>query len=273
MVRGQLVHAGLEYIWFRLKDSDGLGKATEPALEQLVESAVSTSIRELLTSYDGALARDQIGQRLLKLEESRLKGLLLRWLEEERQRTQFKAYLLEKKISLALTDTAVTLRLDRVDQLPDGKLVVVDYKTGASTSIAGLSQERLVEPQLPLYGLAIQQAFNQAPTALAYGVINPKVFGYKGLSSTPGIVPGCKGLADLDLGDDWETVLSEWRQSAEDIVEEFSKGQAELHFHSKNALTYSGELLPLNRLAEQQSLGSFAPKFKGAALTSAEAGH
>lgn len=273
MVRGQLVHDSLEYIWFRLKDSDGLGAATEPELERLVESAVSSSIRALVTSYDGALARDQIGQRLLKLEEARLAGLLFRWLEEERQRPEFKAYLLEKKIDLALADTAVTLRLDRVDQLPDGKLVVVDYKTGASTSIAGLSQERLVEPQLPLYGLAIQQAFNQAPTALAYGVINPKVFGYKGLSSTPGIVPGCKGLTDLDLSDDWGTVLSEWRKSAEDMFGEFSKGRAELHFHSKNALTYSGDLLPLNRLAEQQRLSLVAPESQGAVLTSGEAGH
>jgi len=253
-IRGQLVHGSLESIWYRLKDRDGLSAQSESELEQLVQSCVSSQINQLLRSYGETISRLEIGERLLKLEQQRLTRLLLRWLGEEMARPAFKAIELEKQVKLSLADIEISLRLDRVDQLADGNLVVIDYKTGASTSVTGLRQQRLVEPQLPLYGLAISQIFNQLPSALAYGVINPNIIGFKGISSSTDILPSCKGLADLDLPEDWQQTLDIWQKSAEGIVEEFKSGHAALNFYSQNALNYSVDLLPLNRLESRHSL-------------------
>lgn len=257
--RGQLVHSCMESIWFRLQDSKGLAALSDADLEPVIAAAVTRSIQQLLRNYGETISSRQLGDRLLQLEQERLHRLLLQWLNEERQRPEFKALELEKQVNLIIADLRISLRLDRIDQLPDGKLVVIDYKTGASTSLSGLSQERLVEPQLPLYGLAVEQEFGRQPFALAYGVINPKFLGFRGLTADPEVFPPCKGLTALGLPEDWQDALLGWRQTAAAIIDEFRSGAANLNFYSQNALNYSAHLLPLNRLATQAGLQDCGP--------------
>ena len=41
--------------------------------------------------------------------------------------------------------------IDRLDQLDDGRLVVIDYKSGRSDRTGSWGAERILEPQLPIY--------------------------------------------------------------------------------------------------------------------------
>lgn len=43
------------------------------------------------------------------------------------------------------------MSVDRVDQLEDGRRIIIDYKTGAAIDTKNWASERLSEPQLPIY--------------------------------------------------------------------------------------------------------------------------
>ncbi len=50
------------------------------------------------------------------------------------------------------------MRIDRIDEMPDGSLAVIDYKTSASVpSPSSWLGDRPSDPQLPLYALAVEQ--------------------------------------------------------------------------------------------------------------------
>jgi ATP-dependent helicase/nuclease subunit B len=79
--------------------------------------------------------------------------------------------------------------IDRVDRAPDGRLVVVDYKSGKSDSFKGIATDALGKGrhlQLPIYAKAAQQAFGSAT-----GVTPPVRAEYRFLQATAGyqVVP------------------------------------------------------------------------------------
>ncbi|HYF13825.1 MAG TPA: ATP-dependent DNA helicase [Phycisphaerales bacterium] len=150
---GQAAHAALEDFYRAWAEADADGRPT-PGVEELVRLGreslrralrVSTSRRQI----DEEL--DQIGAQL-RLMFEKLHDPTVQVLEQER-RIEF---------TFPCDGAAHTLeaRLDRIDQMPDGSLRVVDYKTGKPS-------KRYLEPetkdlQLGLYALALRQAFPDA---------------------------------------------------------------------------------------------------------------
>jgi RecB family exonuclease len=60
----------------------------------------------------------------------------------------------ECEVSVALGDTVVSGRVDRLDRDADGSVVVVDFKTGASAATKKAAAEN---PQLGVYQWAVEQ--------------------------------------------------------------------------------------------------------------------
>ena len=76
--------------------------------------------------------RDHMPARYLELEEQRLVKLLTEWLEFERTRNHSTSHPLKLQNRLqSRVKLTLKLRLDRVDRLGDGSLLVMDDKTGA----------------------------------------------------------------------------------------------------------------------------------------------
>ena len=48
-------------------------------------------------------------------------------------------------------------KIDRVDTLADGRQIIIDYKTGR-VDLDDLIGQRLLEPQLPIYGIGAKGA-------------------------------------------------------------------------------------------------------------------
>lgn len=68
--------------------------------------------------------------------------------------------------------------IDRIDQGPDGALLVTDYKTGRSAAYAGLAESEPVDGgrrlQLPVYGLAARAAYGDRPVTVEYWFTSTK---------------------------------------------------------------------------------------------------
>lgn len=85
----------------------------------------------------------------------------------------------EATCNLTINQLPLQIRLDRVDQLSDGSLFLIDYKTGVNT-ITGWFQERLTDPQLPIYAL-FQNESEKHYAGIAFAEIRNGDMKYKGV--------------------------------------------------------------------------------------------
>jgi RecB family exonuclease len=66
----------------------------------------------------------------------------------------------ETPVTIEMGKLSFTGRIDRIDQLNSGDIMLIDYKTGL-TATQGWTTTPPTDPQLPLYALYSPQAVNQ----------------------------------------------------------------------------------------------------------------
>lgn len=258
MDRGNLVHFSLEAFWRDLGGHDALSALSAAEREQQLAAAIDSAFVRFLR-YSTLSARE-LGERYLHIEQQRIRRLLLEWLDCELERASFTVEALELACELDLEGFPVRVRIDRLDQLPDGSQVIIDYKTGAP-GIGALAGERLTEPQLALYALATGEPL----AAIGYGLINARIVGFEGVASGGQIIPGAKTLTKIGLDEEWLPTLNKWRNQLIEIKNEILEGQAAVVFYSKSAQLYSAALEPLNRWPEQEHIAQFKARGQAAA--------
>jgi DNA helicase-2/ATP-dependent DNA helicase PcrA len=140
-----------------------LGTAIHRALEEFHRRHGSVGVKnrdELLGLFEQGLAdvsfdsEEERGQAV-----ARGRDILSRYLEEEAERAAGIARVeVERDFRIPLGDD-VTLegRMDRVDELTDGRVRVVDYKTGELKS----KPQLLADFQIPSYALAVTEALGR----------------------------------------------------------------------------------------------------------------
>jgi len=148
--RGGFLHKALQFVWRDLKNSDRLLQTSQKELEHIVEAGVDTAVNPLL--------HDSFYQLILTVERRRLKSLILEWLEIERTRNQpFTVEILEEEREFSIPGLRLSLRVDRIDRLANGNLLLIDYKS-SSVSREKLKCPRPAEPQLLIYTAAVGES-------------------------------------------------------------------------------------------------------------------
>jgi probable DNA repair protein len=146
--RGQILHAILRSVWSGPPDGisshDGLISLPDRAafIKRHVERAIQTEVP--------ASTLDRMPPRYLDLEEIRLVRLVSEWLKYEAERVPFSVAGTEVDRTVSLAGLTLKLRIDRIDHLNDGSLLVIDYKTG-DVSRKAWDIPRPENVQLPLY--------------------------------------------------------------------------------------------------------------------------
>ncbi|MFK8022233.1 MAG: PD-(D/E)XK nuclease family protein [Pseudomonadales bacterium] len=143
--RGMLLHDSMEAIWKMLGGSTVLKQQSANALDALIREAVSQAMASAAKKLK---FRD--AELFLELERERLIELITDWLRLEAQREDFEVVEFEVALLTNIASREATLRIDRVDKLSDGRLVLLEYKTGRVSEAALLNDPPLA-PQLPLY--------------------------------------------------------------------------------------------------------------------------
>ena len=234
--RGGHLHSVLEFVWQKLGSLDNL-RSTPPAeLEKLVQDAALQAVTPKTSSF---------GKIASLVEIERLKQVTLDWLAIERERQQpFTVETVEGEQYAELGGLKLRLRIDRVDRLGSGGLVLIDYKSGEQKR-KKLECPRPEEPQLLVYaagvgdqveGIVFAQLKRDDPRPV--GVTRERHF---------------KTWRTVDvLGRGWDTRMEESRSEVERIAAQFKSGYAAVDPKTRAVCSYCAQT-PLCRIHELRS--------------------
>jgi ATP-dependent helicase/nuclease subunit B len=232
--RGSLLHAALFALWGEICDSAALHSLSDIQQEQTIGRAVEAAMSAI-----PANRRHKLGTAYCQLERQRLASLLAEWLAVERQRSAFSVVQREQDTTLELGQLHIKMRVDRVDQLPDGSRMIIDYKSGTCTVQDWLG-DRPARPQLLLYGCAEPDA----AAALAFAQVQPRNCRYVGLGR---IAPASGISTDISRGaksgmkaHDWPTLNERWRETLERLATAFVAGEARVDPLAPSTCTWCG---------------------------------
>ena len=231
--RGSILHAALEFIWRELKMQAALIALSENAQHALIERAAEVALRDFTDRNP-----QRLGQRFIALEQQRLQGVLNGWLAVERERGEFTVHALEQTSRAEFNGLPLRLRVDRIDQLRDGRFLIIDYKTkNANCSIGEWLGARPDEPQLPLYAQIGENREALAGVAFAQVRLEkPQIVGVGDLEEKDFTLP--TQFADDIAIESWDALQSRWREVLTAIAQQFIEGHAEVAPKAKNTCDF-----------------------------------
>jgi ATP-dependent helicase/nuclease subunit B len=212
--RGRAVHKALELFWSEVRGHATMVAMRETDLQSVAERAAREAVRSVLGD-----ARHDFDRRYAQIEAARIARLLIECAELEKARAPFTVAFSERERTIPIGGLELNGRIDRIDQLADGRQVIIDYKTSAPAPSAW-DGERPDEPQLPLYAIS-----NEAKVAaVAFAQAQTGGVKFKGSAAEDGILPGVRPPRDGTI----EEQIERWRETLTELAEAFAAGRAEL---------------------------------------------
>lgn len=239
MDRGTLLHRVMEAFW------KGRGQAQLLAMSEAERGeAVRAAVTSAFAGFDAERAEraEPLPARFAALERQRLETLLMAWLRLELARPMpFSVLACEQKAEVEIEGIALALKVDRIDELEDGRRLILDYKTG-DPKVKDWEGERIAEPQLPVYATY----GGDEPAGVTFAKVRADDCAFVGLGEEGGMIQGVKGV------EDWAATLDAWRAAIATVAREIREGHAAVSFAREEDLKYC-EVLPLLRLPEAKS--------------------
>lgn len=209
-VRGNIIHNALHNLL-----------ASRPSQDEIIDWAADEKQRRIGSAVDAALAEhsrnaDSVFMRILSLERGRLLQLLESFVVAETNRVPFAVADVERKVDYNKFGVELGLRVDRIDRLDDGRLLVIDYKTGIPKHFLDRAGD-LTDLQLVVYADALQEEVG----GLALINIDSRVIDSRGA--------GAGGSWSSKYTDDWTETLHSWRAEVHLAMKGIAGGDARLN--------------------------------------------
>ena len=237
---GAMIHDLLKRVWDEIQTAERLRRLDDDALLALLEPHARGTLTDL-----GRRRPDIFKGHFVELEVQRLCELLLDWLNLEKQRAlPFRVLRMEERQVVQLGGLQLQLQADRIDQLDDGRLVVLDYKTGETADAKGWLDPRPTDLQIPLYCVEAEQT----PAAALIARIHARSAAFRGSAQDDDIAPGVDAFVGDEQIADWQQLLEHWRRALMELATEIRSGRADIDPQDEKSCTYC-ELGPLCRIS------------------------
>lgn len=230
------------------------GIATHGAAERLLadlptQAAFASKAHDVAASVERTLDRLFGRTRsylaaLYELESDQLHRVLDALLRDEQRRAPFRVRAVEQRATVALGPLTLNIRIDRVDELADGTIAIVDYKTNERATSAAWFGERLRDAQVPLYAAQSADAVGAAVVA-RLALPETRYSGFWSNAAFPGRPSKYahpQASAQIDI----------WRTQLQQLAAEFAAGDTRIFVadFEDAAKAYA----PLTRVFEQLAL-------------------
>ena len=205
-LRGSLIHDALRNLYAERPSQAEIVSWDEEHRRQRID----TALRAAFGDHDRYA--DAVLRALLQLEQRRDATLLHAVVEQDAARPAFNILEVEAALETAIQGVRLSLRIDRVDQLDDGGLVILDYKTGSRKAFRnrdGLPNDM----QLVVYALAVSDA------VAGLGLIN--------IDSRAVDLNGAGRAFTPDL--DWDEALAGWQREVSDAAHDIQRGDVRIN--------------------------------------------
>jgi hypothetical protein len=221
-IRGSAIHGALSHLYADMPSQSEIACWGEGEWATRIEAASNATLLKYERHADTAL------RKIIQLERRRIRQILQQFAREELARDVFRIVMIEQELEYFDFGVRLGLRVDRVDRLDDGSLLIIDYKTGAEKALL----DRDGNPrdlQLVVYTLAIPESIG----GVALINLDSRKISFKGAGA----------------GDDWQERLLSWRNAAEQAIQGIARGDARV-----NIALNTDEGRPLNVLSRFEEL-------------------
>ena len=257
--RGTLVHDTLEHFWKATGSLNALRAMNQIERQAAVSKAAATALEQ----FNADQKQEALKPRQTALEHQRLIRLVDAWLElETTRKASFTVLETEGQREVNIEGIVARMRIDRIDQLDDGRTLIIDYKTGASIDTKNWANDRITEPQLPIYAAIAEHpadAVGHPIAGVAFGLVHLSGLGFKGIGQEDALLPNVHAVTsdrarrvfDMARFPDWQSVLRHWRDAIHQVAREVRAGDAGVRITHDHDIKYC-DVLPLLRIAERQ---------------------
>ncbi len=230
--RGELVHAALERLYGAYR-----GSQQRPSFQDVAPAVVAALAH--------CCAERRLSPSELNAVRQHLEELLTAWLDFEQQWTGGDIESLEWRKTMEFQGLRIDVRIDRVDRTADGRVFLLDYKTGASGRLPAWADERPGDLQLPLYAVLMAQADGLEPAGIAIATVHMNGMKFIGLTADSACVThGISGF-DKPAGrlakqfNSWEQALEQWRVKLAELLVEVRAGDCRHLLFRPETLKYA----------------------------------
>ncbi len=249
ILHGSLVHSVLEQFWKETK--------TQAELLQLAAADLEGRIRKHVNDVSNEDRGLKQRPAFRRVEAERIRRHVCAYLELEKDREPFEAVGFEREVHTQIEGQTIRLFIDRVDSLPNGDEIIIDYKTGKKQPKKWFGN-RPEDPQLPLYAISAEKT----PAAVVFGIIREDGCEYKGVVTQSGLFPGLPPKETnstrylVEAGNQMPETIDSWRQVLHQLMSDFLAGVAAID--PKNGRNTCGnsycELQSLCRIGELEQI-------------------
>ncbi|MDG1463384.1 MAG: PD-(D/E)XK nuclease family protein [Gammaproteobacteria bacterium] len=219
MVRGELMHKVLELWYQKYPDSSSLSDMGDDTRAANLMNVIQQLFEPRLASEQGVLAI--VNQQ----EAQRLQVVVEKFFGLEMQREPFTVVQTEEPAEVEIFGLKLSLKLDRVDRLSNGDLLVIDYKSSKIIN-SRWAPPRPMEAQLPLY------AVTGSAQGIAIATVSSKEIRIDGWSDSETGLKNIKAIEKLKFDvDNWDELIVAWRESFDILAQEFLAGDFRINLH------------------------------------------
>ena len=212
LMRGSLIHNALHTLFSDTPSQNEIRRWTDTDTSERIRNAIDSSLKKYSWHADPVL------RRILSLERDRLGNLVRNFIEEELARPAFQIDDVEYEIEYQQFGTQLKLRADRIDRLPDGSVLITDYKTGQPKNLLNREGEPR-DLQLVVYSCALDERIG----GLLIINVNSRSIIYNGTGAG---VPWDKKRADQ-----WPERLAAWQKSVATAMRQIAKGDVRINLN------------------------------------------
>jgi ATP-dependent helicase/nuclease subunit B len=244
--RGNVLHAVLKAFWDGVNDHATLANLDSAQMMARVAAAVAQGKAKLPPARWRALP-----PAIASAETQRLAAILAAWLDEvERGRPPFRVRAHEQSIDCEIEGVGVRVRVDRIDELAEGGLAIIDYKSGRAVKPQRWFAARPEGIQLAVYAHGVERTGDDAVRALAYAQVRAGEIAVSGIAEAgdawPGLdVPGAAGSRLPVVR--WTDARRQLRERVATLARGVRSGDARVAPRDRAACQYCG-LQPLCRI-------------------------